>query len=362
MRMLDELKAYAASVGKLGLEEVGAYLRHLRQYIDFQRALLDYRYVTALLLAVRIDLFEHLDARRPMARGALAQATDTDPAALETLLASLETRGVVERRSGGWVLSPFAADFLAPDAPATDAPFLELLADYADSFAELERALTDAEPPDRFDIRHDQPTADHFLAAVNRYMDRTGRELLARAGLDDVEHLICGSMGVSFSAHVLTRCEAARVTYGCLEHLTERIPRLRNTYEVDSSRVVDTHVHAGEPGDDQWGWEAFDLVFLTKKMILDPANDIGEKFARKAYEVLEPGGAAVFWEAFHDRNGDTPKGVGLESLVDLGVSPQAGPLYRDSFRRRLRRIGFDEIEFVDCLGGATSFAVARRKR
>ncbi len=357
--LLDDLRSYVASAGSLGAGRIGTYVRYLRRYLDLQRALIDYRYVTALLLAARLELFAHL-GERPITGECLAEATGTDPSALETLLNVLEAKDVVERRPDGWVLSPFAAAFLTDDAPATEAPFLRLLGDYAESFPDIERALRTGEAPAQFDIRRDGPSADRFLDAVNSYMDRAGLELVHRAEMPQVDHLIVGSMGVSFSAHILRHFDGARVTYGCLEHLTERIPRLRNEYGVDPTRVVDTHAHSGEPADDRWGREAFDLVFLTKKMILDPADGVGEKFARKAHRVLEPGGTAIFWEAFHHPDGETPEGLALESLFDLGVTPDAGPLYRPAFRDRLERIGFDDVEFVDCLGGATSFALAHR--
>ena len=290
----------------------------------------------------------------------LASSLEADPAAIETLLSILEARDVVESTADGYRLSAFASHFLAAGPDTSELPFLRLLAEYADTFPDIEEALRTARPPDRFDIRTDGPAIDRFLEAVNSYIDRASRELLTRADLPQIDHLIVGSMGVSFSANVLRQFPDARVTYGCLDHLVRRIPDLRQTYGVDPARVVETHAHTGEPSDDEWGREAFDLVFLTKKMILDPANDTGEKFARKSYEVLEPGGVAIFWEAVHRPGGDTPDGVALESLFDLAVTPDAGPLYRDDFRRRLRDIGFETVDYVDCLAGATSFTVARR--
>jgi hypothetical protein len=120
------------------------------------------------------------------------------------------------------------------------------------------------------------------------------------------------------------------------------------------------HSHTGEPGDDRWGDEAYDLVFLTRKMILDPQAHVGEKFARKALDVLNPGGVAVFWEAVHPDRGPSPLPLALETVFDLGMSPSAQLKTRSSFSQTLRDIGFGEVDFVACLGGTTTFAIARK--
>lgn len=93
--------------------------------------------------------------------------------------------------------------------------------------------------------------------------------------------------------------------------------------------------------------------------MLDPEERIGERFAARALEALNPGGVALFWEAFHEENGETTPALALESLFDLGANPRAHPLTRGDFRDRMRSIGYESVTFVECLGGTVSFAVAR---
>jgi hypothetical protein len=209
-------------------------------------------------------------------------------------------------------------------------------------------------------VRGDDQTIDAILQAVNSHLAQASREFLMQAKLPKVRSCIVGSMGVSFSAALLAHQKSARVTYGCLDHLVRRIPSLRDQYQVDATRVDGMHSHSGEPADDNWGDKGYDLVFLTRKMILDPEAQVGEKFARKALEVLNPGGSAVFWEAVHPDRGPSPLPLALETVFDLGMSPSAPLKTRSGFSRTLRDIGFDDVDYISCLGGTTTFAVARK--
>ena len=169
-------------------------------------------------------------------------------------------------------------------------------------------------------------------------------------------------MGVSASAAILERFPDAHVSYGCLPHLVREIPRLRERYGVPPARVVSMHAHGGEPEGDRWGSEAFDLVLLTKKMILAPDARLGERFAQKAFQVLRPGGAVVLWECVHPDAGATPIARAMEAVMDLAASPQAPAKSARTFERVLTDIGYREVEVVSCLDGDTTFVVARKPR
>lgn len=312
-----------------------------------------------MLLARRQGCFEALAARGPISVRALARTCDIEPGATETMVRMLEALELVDWHEGGVDSTEFTDLFLTEGGPTSDVPMLDMLATWTEHVPELLEALETGEPPGAFDITRDSPHVDVFVDAVNTYVDRVAFELIAKAPLPDVRHLIVGSMGVSFSAAILDTFDEAEVTYGCLDHLVERIPRLRREYGVDPERVVETHAHTGTPEADDWGRGSFDLVFLTRKMMLDPEERIGERFAARALEALNPGGVALFWEAFHEENGETTPALALESLFDLGANPRAHPLTRGDFRDRMRSIGYESVTFVECLGGTVSFAVAR---
>ena len=190
--LLDRL----ADAGALAdLDRLAPYLRHWQRYARLQRALLDYRSVSALLLAVRLGLLDELD-RRPQTSREVADNLEMVPASAETLLAMLETEGIVERSEDIYELTGFARQFLVGNTETSDAPLLSLLTDYAAGFGDVMAATRAGETPAQFDIQLDQPSTDRFLEAVNSYLDRAGRELLAKAKLPSVEHAIVGSMGV----------------------------------------------------------------------------------------------------------------------------------------------------------------------
>ncbi len=220
--------------------------------------------------------------------------------------------------------------------------------------------MRDGSVPAKLDIFSTDGDYLTFLDAVNSYLYWASVELIRKARLSDVRSFIVGSMGVSFSARMLEAFPEARVTYGCLEHLVREVPRLRQIYDVPEASVDGMHSHSGDALADRWGEENYDLVFLTKKMILEPEQRTGEKFAAKAFEVLRPGGVAILWETVHPGDGPCSLSTAMEGVLDLGASPTAPVSTEPGLRSLLKAIGYRSVEIVSCLGGQTSFVVARK--
>jgi hypothetical protein len=323
-----------------------------------QKSLFYHRWASALLLAHELGLFDRL-AERPRTAAELA-STALNANGAEALLRVLEAEGLVERRDGRFALTTFASLYLPRSGRHSLGGMLDLMSAQASAFGELPARLADERTPAALDIFSSASRYRAFLSAVNEYLDAAGRDLLSRIRLGEVRSFIVGSMGVSFSAIVLEKFPGARVTYGCLEHLVREIPRLRDRFEVDPARVDGMHAHGGDPSADRWGDEKFDLVFLTKKMILQPSERIGEKFARKAFEVLTPGGTAIFWETIHTDGEPTPIARAMEAVLDLFASPAGLVNTEHGIRMLLGEIGFRDLEIVPCLGGQTTFVVARK--
>lgn len=363
---VDMMRGFVSGTDVGGqLDKLRTLLRFRREHDQLREALTYYRYVFGLMVAYRSGLVDAL-TDTPRTTAALAAAADMTPRAAEMLLRILEAQGYVERdnsRNGHglrWRRTEFARHFLAHDGELSYAALIGLLGTFGMTLDDIVMGLKSGKIPDSLDVFNEAAQVDAFLDAVNSYLDSAGRELLSKVDLPSVGPFICGSMGVSFSALVLDAFPDAHVTYGCLDHLVERIPRLRQQFRVDPDRVDGMHCHGGEPDDDRWGSENFDLVFLTKKMVLEPENRLGYKFAKKSYQVLSPGGVAVFWEAVHNDHSPTPMALAMESILDLGVSPTGCVLTRGSMTDMLTGIGFRQVEFVACLGGETNFVVARR--
>jgi hypothetical protein len=341
------------------LKKVRLLFRHRQEHARLRESMVSFRAVLALLTAHRIGLLTAL-GDEPLSVEVLAAPCGIRPNAALTLLRILEAQEMVRLDGQKFRYTDFGSAFVASGGALTFSPLLELLGTFTGAFEELLSGMRAGKTPASLDIFSPQANPDAFLDAVNSYLDVAGRELLGRVELPKVSHLIVGSMGVSMSALLLRKFSDARVTYGCLPHLVERIPRLRQRYRVDSSRVAAMHHHGGDPDQDSWGGESFDLVLLTKKMILAPEQRVGERFARKAFRVLRPGGVLLLWEAVHQEGVRAELPLVTESFLDLAVSPTGCLITLGEMEQILRKIGFGEIERVSCLGGETTFLVARK--
>jgi hypothetical protein len=333
--------------------------RYRRPIFRVQKSLLYHRYATALLLAHEVGLLEALAERDHTVQTA-ARACRLKPRAADSLLRILVSEGIANVRRDQYRLSRFGRLYLIGDGRFSISPMLDMMAAQAAAFAQLPEALGSGETPDALDIFSPEGRYRAFLRSVNSYLHWASQDLLTRLNLPRINHFIVGSMGVSFSAALMKRVPSAEVTYGCLEHLVAEIPDLIEQYEVPKERVRGMHAHGGNPAKDRWGDESFDLVFLTKKMILEPKQRMGEKFARKAYQVLRPGGMAIFWETIHPDHGRMPLARAMEAVLDLGASPDGTVNTESGLFGMLKKIGYRDVELVDCLGGMTTFAVARK--
>lgn len=330
--------------------------RYRHKIAKLQEAFLWQRYVTAILQAHEAGVWPVLQ-RGPASPAEVAAAAGIHPRAAEALLYILEAAELVVRRRGKFAATAFAREYLAGQGPFSLAPMLDLLAAQAGAFGEAVAGMRSGTVPPGIDIMRADSRYRSFLIAVNAFLSFAAPDLLARLGLRRVEHAIVGSMGVSFSAALLDRFPNARVTYGCLPHLVREIPALTRQYKVPLSAIAGMHEHSGDPFADRWGDESFDLVFLTKKMILAPEVRMGERFAAKAFEVLRPGGAAIFWETLYRDRGPTPLPRALEGVLDLGASPTGLVNTERRMTRTLRDIGYQRVRIVPVMAGQTTFAV-----
>lgn len=361
-RLQRPAKAVQGMINGNTIEQVRQYLTHFRyrkEYSELEDALNKFRYFYGIMIARDLGVFRALD-ERPMTNDALAERCEFHPRAADSILRILETEGLVIREEEIYKLSDFGSEFLAPGGLVSVDPFLDFVSAFLGSYEDIVEGMKTGEVPPKLDVFSDKADYEAYLEAVNYYLNVACRDLMTRVDLPDIKKFIVGSMGVSFSGIILDEYPAARVTYGCLDHLVDHIPSLRMEYGIDSNKVVDTHRHGGEPQEDEWGEESFDLVFLTKKMLLEPDEKMGEKFARKAYEVLNKNGVALFWETIHPDDEPTPYSRAVNQVMDLAASPTGFALTKGEFRSTLENIGFDEVEYVHCLGGETSFALARK--
>ena len=359
MKWLSQVRSLVATGALFQPQELLRRARFHREFAAVDKALFFHRYATILFLAQRHGLFDALSTET-QAVASLAERIKLDVEPVETMLRILESQGWVDRSLRGVKLTAFGELFLNDETAYSGRPMLELMGEFANAYPQVEDALRTGVTPAALDVQNTNGSYRLFLSAVNNYLYWAGHELLQKATLPNIRSCIVGSMGVSFSAQLLRLFPAAKVTYGCLEHLVAEIPQLCQHYEVPPARITSTHTHGGDPQADEWGDESFDLVFLTRKMIVEPESEFGLRFARKAFDVLNPGGAVILWETVHPNRGKTPLPCAMEAVFDLTASPKAPSRTKKCFERLLSDVGFSNIEVVSCLGGQTSFVVGTK--
>ncbi|MBW2453543.1 MAG: hypothetical protein JRI68_03485 [Deltaproteobacteria bacterium] len=339
--------------------ELALQLRHRVAMARMQKAFFYQRYAVATLLGRKLGIFEALRSG-PLTSQEVAERCVLLPPAAEGLLRVLEGQGFIIRKGTQFHLTEFGEHWLTSKGSQSLASTLDLLAAHATSFDEICEGMRDGSVPPKLDIFSSDGDYVTFLDAVNRYLHWAGVEIILKAQLPEIRSFIVGSMGVSFSARMLEAFPDARVTYGCLEHLVREIPRLRDEYGVPDGQVDGMHSHSGDPTADRWGDERYDLVLLTKKMILEPEQRMGERFAAKAFDVLQPGGVAILWETVHPDDKPCTLSTAMEGVLDLGASPAAPVSTEGGLRSVLLAMGYQSVDFVSCMGGQTTFVVARK--
>ncbi len=335
--------------------------RHRDAFKQIEKALFYHRYAAAFMLGHELGIYDQLYAGGKRI-DEIAEACGIHPRAAEALLRILTGEELLVRIGDEYQLSEFGRLYMAREGRLSLADSFDLMAAQALAFAELESGMKTGQVPAALDIFSADGRYQAFLNAVNTFLYYAGADLLQRIELPEIRSFILGSMGVSFSSLLLDRCPDATVTYGCLEHLVREVPRLRDQYNVPAERVAGSHSHSGDPTADRWGNEDFDLVFLTKKMILEPETRMGERFAAKAFDVLNPGGIAIFWETLHTDDRPTPLARAMEAVLDLGASPVGLVNTETSITAMLDNIGYRDIEIVPCLDNSTTFVVGRKPR
>ena len=356
--MLSKLRMF----GSVAFKEPAAVMsrwRHRKAYARMNRAFFYQRYATAILLGSQLGVYAAL-GEKPQTAEELAKQCGIRPGAASALLRILESEGLLKREGKSYHLSAFAAEALQGEGPFAVTHMLDLLVAQTAAFPQVADGMRTGKVPDSLDIFSDQGNHQAFLTAVNGYLRWATLDFLNTANLPKIRTFIVGSMGVSFSSVPLKRFPDAKVTYGCLEHLAREIPRLREEYDVPPGSVIGTHSHGGDPSEDKWGDEAFDLVFLTKKMILDPEQSVGERFAKKALTVLNPGGVAVFWETVHTTDKPSPLPTAMEAVYDLVASPISPARTASDYRDMLLGMGYASVEVMPLLEGHTNFIIARK--
>lgn len=364
-KFLEDISGVSRAAGMLqslsSMEGI-MLLLNLKEFKRLGRWVADFHSLVALVTAHRMGLFDILQEEKRVTREKLTKKLKVREKSLEVLLHALDALSLVRFQKDTVTFTNFGKSFLGTNAPYSLSPFLEFLSLQLYAMSRLDETIKTGKPAKEADIFKPSPYSRAYLLALNRFLYYPAKMLFQKLGARKINDAIMGSMGVSFGAALLEANPRARITFGCLGHLVKQIPDLMKMYGVAQKSVISMSSHSGIPEDDTWGKEAFDMVFLTKKFLLHPDDGVGESFARKGYQVLNPGGKLVVWETFYPDNRKPNMETALFGLQDL-IASQGGALYtRSTMRKFLKETGFRKVEFMPfpLVFGDVEFCIAEK--
>ena len=339
--------------------KIATLFKHRKKLEEVEKAFFYSRYCNALFLAQKLGIFPVLREGACTLKS-LSQKTKIPEGSLKTLTSILIAQGFLDRQNDLYCLSEFGDFFLKEENVFSSNYILELMAEQAFGLSATSSAIYEGGIPEHLDITKVRGAYSALLNAVNNYLLWSGRELLNKVDLGNIHSGIVGTTGVSFSSLLLQKYPKMKITYACLEHLIPEIPHYCRRYGVSQERIEAVHSHIGDPLQDDWGNDRYDLVLITRKMLVDPQQRIGEKFAEKSFLALNPKGKAIFWETVYPDRGKMPLNRAMEAMFDFCTSPAAIARTEKEYRELLHGIGFHKVEIHDCLEGQTSFIIAEK--
>ncbi|MGK7929478.1 MAG: hypothetical protein AB4290_30275 [Spirulina sp.] len=287
-------KAQNMGVFDLPRKKIAALFKHRKKLAEVEKAFFYNRYCNALFLAHKLGLFSIL-CEGACSLKDLSHKMGISEESVKTLSAISIAQGFLEERDGIYRLSDFGELFFKEKNIFSSHYLLDLMTEQALGLSSTLNAIYDRDIPAHMDIHDSQGSYRAFLSAVNNYLLWCGRELLQKVNLGNINSIIVGSVGVSFSSLLLKKYPQMKVTYACLEHLLAEIPHYCQLYGVSKENIAAVHSHIGDSTQDDWGNDRYDLVLATRKMLVDPQQRMGEKFAEKSFQALNPRGKVIFW-------------------------------------------------------------------
>jgi SAM-dependent methyltransferase len=302
------------------------------------------RQSAALAVAVRIGLFELLEADGPLAEEAVRSRLGHHARPLRALLVSLKAMGLLEGDPSGYRLSADASDYLVRSKPGWLGGLIDLEIESFLSPAALLTALESGKPRVYGDIDpweahvQDPEKARAFTRAMHCISERPAAGLAEVVDFSGVNRLLDAGGG---SGALSLAIAAAWPDIRCVVHDLEVVCPIAREY-AEAAGLADRVT--AEPGDlfaDEYpaGYDAI----LFSQILHDWPPEKDAELLRKAHAALPPGGLILIHEKLVDDDGRGPLANALVNL-DMALWTEGQQFTEKELRRMLEIAGFCKVE------------------
>ncbi len=314
----------------------------------------------ALFAALHLGVFDAL-AERPQSLEELAETSELERDALQTLLTSLVSLALIEREGGRYRNAPDAATYLVTSSPNYYGDYLRMQIDQqmypfmqhlpkvvegkADEvpYEDYESWMGDAEQARIFsESQHGGSLGPGAVLA--KRVDMTGRETLLDVG---------GGTG-AFSIMMCKRHPALRAEVLDFPNVT----RLGEGFVAEAGLSARIGFLPGNALKRDWPGER-DAVLMSYLCSGVPGRAIPE-LMRRALAALKPGGLLIVHDFMVDDDRSGPPLAALWALQHIVFTPRAASLTGAQLAAQMEAAGFTGAETVPLIPGMTKVVTARK--
>jgi O-methyltransferase domain/Dimerisation domain len=304
----------------------------------------------AIFAAHRLKLFPFLSSG-PRSLAEICESLELRRRPAEAMLAACASVGFLERRDGGFALTPLAEDYLLDTSPTYFGGYWDLVIDNYEvcSYAGIEKALLTDSPQvfggeEVFQSLEDQ-------AALAQAFTRGMHSISMAPGwawpeaLDLSEHRVLLDVGGGSGAHSI----GAATKWPQLQAIVFDIApvcEVANEFIAEHGLVSQIETRSGDMWEDPF--PAADVHFYSN-IFHDWPPEKGRFLSEKSFASLEPGGRIVLHEVLYDDDKTGPFATAGYSMVMLGWA--TGEQYsRAELSETLTAAGFKDIEVKPTFG------------
>jgi SAM-dependent methyltransferase len=259
--------------------------------INVVKAVWSFTVSRTLEAAVELDVFA-LFLEGPRTARQLAEAQGWDERGIETLLAALNSFGLLKRRDGVFELTKEARKFFT-GGPDDNKAGVRLGAMLGRKMENLADAIRTGERPDFHESLDDEEWAA-YLEGLAGLAPMTAKEVVRKLKLKDEARLL--DVGGGHARFSIALCEAREGLKAEILDLPGAGPVGRKI--IAESRVADrVEFREGDLRTTPWG-EGYDLVLLFN-ILHNLEESVAAESVQKAFDALAPGGRLAILEGQH---------------------------------------------------------------